>query len=81
MMGFGYGYGNELGNGTTWCIAIIALILIALVVYAFVKQSENNYKNTTKSGKDDAINILYKRLANGDITEEEYKKRKKILDE
>lgn len=77
MMGFGFGY----GNGTICGIAIIALVLIILLVYEALRENRDGVENNKQNGKKDAMNILDRRLANGEISEEEYKKRKKILDD
>lgn len=72
MMGFGYGMMGGFG--------IIPLLLIALIIYAVVKlvQGSNGNSNTGKQGND-ALDILNQRFANGEISEEEYNKMKKIL--
>lgn len=75
MMIFGY------GNGTICGIAIIALVLIILLVYEALKENRDGVDNNKQNGKKDAMNILDRRLASGEISEEEYKKRKKILDD
>ncbi|MDF2883231.1 MAG: hypothetical protein K0R54_3788 [Clostridiaceae bacterium] len=75
MFGCGYGYGM-LG----WFGMIIPLIFIALVVYAAVRFSQSNHRNYSNSRSgNDAMNILNERYANGEISEEEYSKKKKML--
>jgi putative membrane protein len=73
MMGYGYGMLGGFGM-------IIPLILIGLVVYAAVNFSQNNHKNYNNSrSENDALDILNRRYANGEISEEEYMKKKKML--
>lgn len=73
MMGYGYGMLGGLGM-------IIPLILIGLAIYAAVNFSQNNHKNYNNSkSENDALDILNQRYANGEISEEEYSKKKKML--
>jgi putative membrane protein len=72
MMGYGYGMMGGFG--------LIPLILIGLIIFAVVKltQSSNrNYINPTSNN--DALDILNQRYANGEISDEEYTRKKKIL--
>jgi len=73
MMGYGYGLMGGFGM-------IIPLILIVLVIYAVVKLMQNNNGNyDMRNGKNDAIDILNQRYAKGEISEEEYMQKKKML--
>ncbi|HYE09944.1 MAG TPA: SHOCT domain-containing protein [Patescibacteria group bacterium] len=72
MMGYGYGMMGGFG--------LIPLILIGLIIFAVIKltQSSNrNYINPTNNN--DALDILNQRYANGEISDEEYTRKKKIL--
>jgi len=73
MMGYGY--------GMSWFGMIIPLLLIGLIIYAVVKLTQSNsINNNTKNIKlNDAIDILNQRFANGEISEEEYMKKKKMI--
>lgn len=71
----GYGYGMMGGFGF-----IIPLILIGLIIYAVVRLlpgGNRNYSNHRT--ENDALDILNQRYAKGEISEEEYVKKKKIL--
>lgn len=59
---------------------IIPLILIGLIIYAVIKlsQGSNKSKSNYRDGND-ALDILRKRYANGEISEEEYNQKKKML--
>lgn len=74
MMGYG-GFGM-MGLGM-----LIPLILIALILYAVIKLASVN--NKSRDGKyhetNEAINILNEKYAKGEISEEEYKRKKSIL--
>ena len=71
----GYGYGTMGGFGM-----IIPLLLIGVIIYAVVKLSESSHKTyNNHRGGSDALDILNQRYANGEISEEEYTKKKKIL--
>lgn len=82
--GFGRmgGY-NMMGGG--WLMMLVPVLLIGLAIYAFMKMSQNNSTNNTGNtsntnvNNSDALNILNKRYAQGDISEEEYIKKKNIL--
>jgi len=73
MMGYGYGIG--------WFGMIIPLLLIALIAYAVVKltQSSSRNNNTKNIIGNDAMDILNEKFVKGEISEEEYMKKKKML--
>jgi len=73
MMGYGYGIG--------WFGMVIPLLLGALVIYAVVKlmQGSNLNNNTKNITGNDALDILNQRFASGEISEEEYMKKKKMI--
>jgi putative membrane protein len=77
-----YGWGHmdgwhNRGFFGGWWMWLIAIILIGAVIYFAVKSSQN--KETGRSG--DALEILKKRYARGEITKEEYDSMKKDLKE
>lgn len=76
MMGYRYGLMGGFG------MMIIPLLLVGLIIYAAVKFSQgnnnnNNYNNNR--GGSDALDILNQRYAKGEISEEEYVIKKKML--
>ena len=77
MMGYNYGYGMN------WFGMVIPFLLIALIIYVVFKfaQGSNINNSTKKSLGNDAIDILNQRFANGEISEEEYMKKKKMIRE
>jgi len=56
----------------------IWLILIGLVIYALVAKPGKRFSDWHKSGESPE-DILTKRYINGEITEEEYKKMQKVI--
>ncbi|MGB3160878.1 MAG: SHOCT domain-containing protein [Carnobacterium sp.] len=58
----------------SWLIPLVVLLVIALSIYMINKNNNDN-----KTNKESALDILDKRYANGEIDEEEYLKKKKIL--
>ena len=62
-----YGYGMGIGMGIAW---LIPLLLIVVLIY-FVM--ENKKKDSS------ARDILDKRYANGEIDEDEYRKKRDAL--
>jgi putative membrane protein len=70
----GYGYGMMGGYG------VVSLLLIGLVIYAVVKLAQGGHENNnTRNPGNNALNILNQRYASGEISEEEYKQKKKML--
>lgn len=69
----GYGmHGWGFGMGVGW---LVPLLLIVLLVYYI-----NSNKNNKKEGLS-AKEILDKRYANGEIDEQEYKKKRDLLED
>lgn len=58
---------------------LIPLLLIAFVIYAAFKLS--NGSHSVQSRENNALDILNQRFANGEISEEEYRQKKKMLRE
>lgn len=70
---FCFGYGM-FGGGWDLLMGIGVLIVIASAVYLLMGRGRNN------GMRDNAIESLNLKYANGDITEEEYFNRKNVLD-
>lgn len=71
-MGYGFGMMGLFG--------LIPLVLIGLIIYAVVKLTQSRQgDNYNIKGKSDALDILDQRFANGEISEEEYTRKKKML--
>jgi len=77
--GFGSGYGcGMLGGGFGM---ILPIILIGLIIFLVARSAHGNmgrYHRNNIGGRE-ALDILDEKFATGEITEEEYKRRKKIL--
>jgi len=72
-----YGFRGMLSNMMIlWLIPIAVLIIIGISIYMI---RQNNKTNITNSSS--ALNILKERYARGEIDVEEYKKKKKNLDD
>lgn len=79
MMNYGYGYSYG------WIIAlVIGLIVVAIAVYAVVQlgrgRNGNDGRYPPRHEKNEALEILNRRYANGDISDEEYERMKKRLE-
>jgi len=76
MMGYGM-----MGFGWMWIwIVIIAVIVIGVIAYLAVKSSNSNgNKQDRHQESNQALEILKQKYANGEITEEEYLRKKEIL--
>ncbi|SHH72831.1 putative membrane protein [Caloranaerobacter azorensis DSM 13643] len=66
MMGFGMGCG------------FLGILLLGIVVYLIFKYT-NGRKHHGYYDKSDALEILKERYAKGEITEEEYERKKNML--
>lgn len=71
-------------GGGFWTMGIIGLALVLIVLYFIYKnskdKSESNYTNSEKrSSKNEALEILNRKFANGEISEEEYLRKRTIL--
>ena len=71
--GFGYG-----GFGGGPFMMIIPLIVITAVIYVIFRQSSKPGYSGTRDNSE-ALNILMERYALGEISEEEYLNKKKLL--
>ena len=67
---FGYGFMN---NGWSMLFAIVVLLIIALLIYFIV---HNRNKKVSKNSVFEALKMKY---VQGEISEEEYLKRKDVL--
>jgi putative membrane protein len=79
MMNYGYsaGYG--------WLIAlVIGLVVVAIAVYAVVQMGRDRNgrdgRYPPRHEKNDALDTLNRRYANGEISDEEYEQMKKRLE-
>lgn len=66
-----------------WLIGLALLIIIILVgIYLILKQLKQSQQNENQSTQENnALIILQERFAKGEISEDEYKQKRKILDE
>lgn len=61
------------GSGWTWLIALGILLIVIAVTYLIIKASRTSIQGY------DALEALKVKLVQGEITEEEYNKRKSII--
>ncbi|OEG00363.1 hypothetical protein BHF71_00190 [Vulcanibacillus modesticaldus] len=78
---YGYGFLNNCGIGGGFGMMFFGLIIIGLVVYLIIKAQQNSGGSVIRTNNtySDALEIAKKRLANGEITSEEYEELKKKL--
>lgn len=80
MFGRGY-YGTNgcfgLFGSSPWYMwgSMIILIVLAIVIVAMIVKSKGNVKNSSS----EALELLKIKLVRGEITEEEYLRKKEIL--
>lgn len=65
--------------GGMWFGWIFWIVLIALIIWLVVNQSNRNKQIYQPPQQDSAIDILKKRYAKGEISKEEYEQMKKDL--
>lgn len=73
----GYGCPGFGLMNNNWLTIILTILLITLAVALIIKLIQNNKSKTVSSV---ALDNLKAKFANGDISEEEYLKRKNILE-
>jgi len=75
-----YGYGYGLNNIWPWLIGfgLIKIFVVVGIVVVFIKFM-NKDRVVNQYQKSRAMQILQERYASGEIGEEEYKHKKKIL--
>ena len=72
------GYGMMGGWGIFMMIVLV--ILIVIIVYAVMKLVQGGSNaGTTSNSRDEALEILNQRYAKGELSDEEYQQKKKIL--
>jgi len=71
----GYGFGI-MG----WFGMLVPFLFVVLVIFLLVKPSQNNHRNKMNhNGENDALDILSERYAKGEISDEEYQHKRKVL--
>lgn len=89
MMGLGYGFYNGYGGGFgggLWILLLLILIIVCICIVVKGTAENINWKanrcsdRNAEDDRNEAFEILNKRLASGEISEDEYKKKKKILE-
>ena len=83
MMGYGYGgYGNGMMGGIAgifmFLVMLFFLVLVVFGLIALMKYTRGHHMNDTTQ-EDNAMKILNERYAMGEVSDEEYNKRKTEL--
>lgn len=82
-----YGPSGELLNGGAWWLGLVSMILYlvfwAVVIFLVLRIFKSYYTRWNDQGGrvDSAMTILRERYARGEIDEEEFKRRKAVLEE
>lgn len=74
-MMYGYDEGSMMGGGYNLYGILIFLVLLVIVGFAIYKLFSTNSSNTN----DQSMAILKAKLVKGEITEEEYLKKKRLI--
>lgn len=72
-----YGYGMMAWGSLFWLILIAVMIVIGIYVYRLTTSGKGN-ENTTIN--DNAVEILNKRYARGEIDEDQYKRMRDSIE-
>lgn len=75
------GFGN-MGNymmGGSGIMFIGLILLVGVLIYLFSKGNQNSNNQTFQPQGDSALDVLKKRFANSEISEEEYLAKKQTL--
>jgi putative membrane protein len=74
------GWNMMMGQG--WLLCLLLAIIIGLVIYVILKLagsgSQHRYQEKRRD-TDKAMEILNQKLASGEISEDEYKRKKDLL--
>lgn len=75
-----YWFGGGMG-GWFWLLVLLFVVIVGLLVYLLLRSPQNRYSSGS-SGRttDEALRILNERFARGEISEEEYLRRKELLE-
>lgn len=65
--------------GGMWLSWLLGLALVFLLVWAVVRGTDNSSSSQQNSPKEDAIEILRRRLARGEMDEREFEEKRKML--
>lgn len=74
MMYYG---GVNAAWGIVCLVAVVAIV--ALIAWAIVASTNRGKARQDRDGSSDAITVLDRRFANGDIDENEYRQRRQLL--
>jgi putative membrane protein len=77
MHGFYHGYLHGWGMTLGWFIGLVFLVLLIWLVVRLASRT-NNF---TPTGSKSALDILKERYARGEISLEEYREKKKVIQE
>ena len=71
------GMGGFFGMGVGWLWWILIIVLIVVIVWVVLQRNRNNQIQAPKN--ESALETLEKRYANGEISTEEYREKKREL--
>ncbi|MGM0471668.1 MAG: SHOCT domain-containing protein [Bacillota bacterium] len=77
MSGLCAGYYNGFGGWSSWLFSIMHLVVVVGVIYLVFKF----FSSLTNDGTGDSMALLKKKFAKGEISQEEFRERKEVLEE
>lgn len=81
MMRHGCGFGFGMGGGFLWTILLLIAVVGLGVFFISKISSSKGSRDSNKNLESSALDILQERYAKGEISDEEYEQKKKILKE
>lgn len=75
MMGYGFGY----GFGMLW-VLVACIALVSLIVASLFRASGTYSHRQHEFRSDNSLDILNERFARGEIGEDEYNRKRQLLD-
>lgn len=76
MMGYGgYGYGM-MGYGWSWIMMVGVFVIVVLGIIALFRYLQNSSNSSSQTLGNSALDILNERYARGELSDEEYLKKK-----
>ncbi|MCL4704943.1 SHOCT domain-containing protein [bacterium] len=63
-----------------WTIALFGLVMVGLLIWLIVNSATSHYSSSLENDFNDALEILRRRLARGEIRAQEFEEKRKFLE-
>jgi putative membrane protein len=78
-----YGGPGSWGTGGGWLVGLFGLVVLAVIVRAVLgggRSRDPDHRQGARADRDDALRILKRRLAEGDISLEDYERLRQAVE-